>query len=156
MSFWRFIMCLFAAALLLFAISACSDDDETTTGTTSGFPTQLVGVFEQTSASVNGASQNLADFYEWDDSTVTALITVYSGGEHIFQEFNSSGSVLYHDSGYFAISGQEMTAIVTTAMDTVLATPDTTFVGTWNLTGSQLVLTMIDAADTIVMGLTKQ
>ena len=156
MKFWYFLLCVFTAALMLFAITACSDDDETPTGTTPAFPTELTGVFEQESASVNGASQDLADFFEWDDSAASAIITVYSGGEQLYQELNSSDSVLYFDSGYFVVSGQNMTAIITSAEGSALATPDTTFIGTWDLAGSHLALTMIDGVDTVVMGWTKQ
>lgn len=150
--FWLLI---FTVALLAF-VSCSDDDDDNPTGTTPVIPAELVGSYEQDSVTVNGAIQNIADFFDYSTGTDRAVITAYAGGQEAYRELDASDSALYNDSGYFVISGSDMSVIITHEHDTALASPDTAFIGTWDLTGSLLTLTTVESSDTVVIMCTKQ
>ncbi|MCK5126578.1 MAG: hypothetical protein KAR42_10005 [candidate division Zixibacteria bacterium] len=149
---------IFFVIILIFTVVAfigCSDDDNPANSTVP-FPAELVGEYVQTSVAVNGTSQDVSDFYDWGTGAVRTLLTVYTGGPETFQEFDTNDSVLYHDSGLITVVGQNMTVVLISEMDTLLASPDTVFSGTWDMTGSLMTLTQIEGADTVVMVNTKQ
>lgn len=150
--FWLIIL-----TFAFLAISACSDDDDDNpTGSTPTFPAQLVGEYAQTSVSMNGVDQDLADFFDWATGTVRTSITAFSGGEETYKEFDAGDAVLYSDSGYIVIDNLNILVVTLTENGNALAAPDTTFNGTWDLTGDLLTLTAVQGADTVIMVNTKQ
>lgn len=151
-----YIVFLLVLTIVVFAFVGCSDDDTNTpTGTTSVVPTNMVGVYRQDSAKVNGTLQDIATFFDWSDSTVEARFFLYSGGEQAFHEYDSSSTIVYSDSGYVVMNGNNLTVVLTTEEGTPMATPDTTFVGTYAFSAPTLSLTTSEGADTVLMWWTK-
>ncbi len=141
--------------LMTLIFVGCSDDEESPTNTTNDFPSQLVGTWAHDSVTVNGTAQSQADFFEWDQDTQRAQTTIHSNSTQKYEEFDAQNSVVWYDEGTLTITGQTIVGQVTSENGQPV-TPYTSINGTWNLTGSTLLITIVDGTDTARVYLTKQ
>jgi internalin A len=111
---------------------------------------QLMGPWVADSVTVNGTSVTLGDFFDWETGTVATHLTVFPSRAYTSQEVDSAGEVLYHDGGYLEMDGASVSVMVYTENGEDV-TPHEAFVGTWARSGTDLVLTTVQGADTIVL-----
>jgi hypothetical protein len=139
----------------LFAIVSLScNSDNNPTGGSNGFPTGLAGTWTHQSVTVNGTLQDLGTFMEWDSTTVKAQSTLNTDYTQHYEELDANDSVTYYDDGTFTLKGDSISAQVTSENGQAV-TPYQTVLGTYQLNGNLLTLTMVDQGDTVVMVLTK-
>ncbi len=148
----RALFLSFLIVVALIAFVGCSNDDSGTNS--NAVPTELVGEWIYDSVTVNSAEQAMADAFDWDAETVEAHITVNADATQMYEEFDDQDAVVYYDEGILTISGNTISAQVTSEEGTAV-TPYTTFSGTWALSGTHLLMTVVQSSDTIRAYLTK-
>ena len=103
----------------------------------------VVGVWSMASATVDGTSVNLADFFEWDARTTSMTVAFFADGAVISREYDRFDVVTYADLGTWNTDGGTLTLNIdeTIVMDSWSVSGDT---ATMSLTqeGSAVVLTL--------------
>ncbi len=151
----RVLFLSFLIVVALIAFVGCSDDDSGT-NTDSGVPAELVGTWGYDSITVNSARRSLGTSLAMHQDAVKAQIILNTNSTERYDELNSQDSVVYYYEGNLVVSGQSMTAVVT-SQNGIEVTPYTVFDGTWGVNGTHLMMTMmINAGDTVRSYLTKQ
>ncbi|RKX29739.1 MAG: hypothetical protein DRP47_00915 [Candidatus Zixiibacteriota bacterium] len=139
-------------ALLSFVIAGCGDDNAT--GNNDGnVPAELTGAWTFSSVTLDGSAQDLAEFFEWDASAVSAQVIISADFTQEYRELNNQNYVLWYDGGTFSIDGQNLT-MIDTSQEGQTIDPDTTFSGTWEVNGNQATLIMSMDGSTIEITLT--
>jgi len=112
---------------------------------------QLMGPWYIGTITQNGASVDPGDFFEWDPATVTDRLTIFPHSVYWSEELDAGDEVNYFESGNMEVDGADL-AVVAYFMDGVYPDPpEEVFSGTWAKSGDDLVFTMIEGADTVVM-----
>ena len=115
-----------------------------------GLPTEAVGVWAIGSVTINGEAADPADFFEWDEATVTSRLWTYYNNTYLAQELDADDDVVYYDSGDAIIDGQDLTIQMTNENGTA-SPPEVSFQGSWAVNSGDLVLTQTDGGDTFVL-----
>ncbi len=115
-----------------------------------GLPTDLVGIWEPRSASVNGVNQDLPTFFDWDPGTVASRVTFYYNNTYEVHDLDASGGDTYAETGSVTEAGGQVT--MTELTENGVEVPDgDVMTMTWSVTGDQLTATQDDGVDVAVI-----
>jgi hypothetical protein len=148
---WLRITLNLVVLVCLLTCSACGSDNPVKSSPTP-LPSELVGTRTLTSWTLNGQVQPLGDVFE-EQSSVTGTLTINSNRTYTAKEFDVSGNLTYSDSGSFTVSGNHFT-LTTNMVNGSPITPET-YGGTWEVSGHELLMTMVNGPNTAVMTFTK-
>jgi len=129
-------------------IPGINDDDGDTA------PAALVGNWTFQSVTLDGVSQDLSDWFEWNAETVEAHLTINANFTMGSEEVDAQSNVLYYDSGTFTVNGQNLIVTINSENGNAV-TAYTPFSGTWLVVSSLMTLTMIDDGHTVAMVLSR-
>ena len=118
----------------------------------SAIPSAIVATWHYQSVTVNGSSESLRAFQDWDANTVRATLVVTSVGSYRYSEWNASDQELWWESGTVAFDGTNATFSPKANSD---GPPDPAWNCTWGVSGSNLTLEFRSQDDDIVITLTK-
>lgn len=128
--------------------------DEATAPAAPTFPTQLVGTWVPTSATLNGQQAALSTVFQWVQGAVGCGFAITAQGTYTYVEIDANQQELYNCSGSVTISGSNITVTVT-AVNGQQQQSQTWFAGTWALTGNQLTITSTLQNQPLVVVMTK-
>jgi len=140
---------LLVATTLLLAIG-CSEDD----GITSPDISELFGTWAQSAVTINGVAADLADVFDWSETTVGVHITFNTDSTYSVNEFDASDSTLYFESGTITIDGSHI-IVTTTSENGTAVTPYVSTDGTWAVTGDSLTVSATVEGAEMVLTLTR-
>ncbi len=150
---WMTLALVLLLSTILFLVVGCSDSNDIA-GTTNQNTAELYATWEQTSVTVDGVGQSLADFFEWSTGTVRVNVTLNADSTYYVNEYDASDSTLYLESGTLTISGSQIT-ITDTSENGVAVTPVVNFDGTWAINNNILTLTTTSEGHAIIITMTK-
>ena len=154
----RWFVTILMGVALTAGMTGCigSDDIPTIPGINDGddVPAALVGNWTFQSVTLDGVSQDLSDWFEWNAETVEAHLTINDNFTMRSEEVDAQSNVLYWDSGTFAVDGQNITVTINSENGNAV-TAYTPFDGTWLVVSSLMTLTMIDDGHTVAMVLSR-
>ena len=125
-------------SVIVFLLSGCGKD-ESTTPTVRVFPPELVGTWNYQSVTIDGQEAVLRDILDWQDETVRAALIISADREFVINEYSADDSVLYYESGTFAVNGNYFTLTIYDNSNGVVSPPANQD-GTWEISGNQLTL----------------
>ncbi len=117
-------------------------------------PEDLVGIWEAASATLNGESQDLAEFFDWDPTSVSMNVFFYANRTYRVQELDAEGSYPYTETGTVTVDGTGITLHQLTENGVEITAPED-FVASWAMNGNDLEITQTDAGDTAVIDWTR-
>ncbi len=139
---------LLLGTMLLLAVGCDSDDDIVGPDTS-----ELFAIWSHTAVTINGADENVADFFDCSPGTVDLHSTFNENSTFDVVELDASNDTLYTESGTLTINGTHLIVTATSA-NGISITPRVNFDGTWVISGNILTLTAVDG-DTVIITLTE-
>ena len=139
---------------MLFLMVGCSDDDDEIVGTINQNTAELFATWEQTSVTVDGVGQSLADFFEWSTGAVRVNVTLNADSTYFVNEYDTSDSTLYLESGTLTISSSQI-ILTDISENGVAVTPEVVFDGAWAISNNILTLTATVDNHAIIITMTK-
>lgn len=142
-------MCLTAlVAMTLGSMVGCSDDDKGPNNSPAGtnVPTELIATWTFQAATVNNYNIDLSEILPWEENTAHARITINDGGTFVFDNVDTTGAVLFTETGAFSVDGSSFS---------LTGAEELSISGTWMVKGSALKLTATEMGSTVVLVATR-
>lgn len=115
---------------------------------------ETVGTWTMSGVTVDGSAVDPAEFFEWDAGTEAAVLFAYANTDYAYEERDAADETLYRETGYIITDDTQLRVVVETENGEEVQDYNA-FLGTWAVTGDDLVLTTEQDGSTIVLTWTR-